>query len=85
MFQVSLAGHGSSRTVRRLCVCLAAGLVLAVAVPAASPGSATPVGAGTVYGGVTVQGWPVVIQLSRSGRQVARANIGIRPRTCKGR
>lgn len=32
---------------------------------------------GTVFGGVTAQGYPVVVELSKTGRKVVRADIGM--------
>jgi len=38
----------------------------------------TAAAAGTVYGGLTTQHFPVVIETSKNGRTVVHANIGIR-------
>ena len=59
---------------------------VALAVPIAAPASTHTLGraaaqkkpAGLVFGGVTSQGGPVVVELSKSGRQMARAVVGIR-------
>ena len=56
---------------------LAAAAAVAVVAPAATDAAgATP--RGTVYGGLTDQGFPVVIETGRDGRTVPRATIGIR-------
>ncbi len=47
---------------------------LAVAGPVALAQGAT---LGTVFGGVTAQDFPVVIQLNKTGRQLVRATIGL--------
>ena len=60
---------------------LALAAALAVAVPMAAtasshvadPSARSSGAGGLVYGGQTSQGWPVVIQVSRNGRQVVRA------------
>ena len=64
----------------------------AVGVPLAA--SATPHGdgsyarsaaaAGVTFGGVTPQGWPVVIQFNKSQRRVVRAVIGLQLRCTSG-
>lgn len=62
---------------------LAASAVLAavaVAGPTAVAQSATSkarISQGYVYGGVTASGYPVVIKLSRTGKQVVRATMGL--------
>jgi hypothetical protein len=48
--------------------------VLAATAPAATTG--------TVLGGETSEGWPVVVELSKNGKQVVRASAGIHL-TCK--
>jgi hypothetical protein len=40
--------------------------------------------AGVTYGGLTSQGWPVVIQLNKSQRRVVRAVIGLHLRCTSG-
>ena len=64
---------GSSRVRRIGFACGVAAAVLAV-VPLAALAAA----GGTVFGGTTSQGMPVVIETSRNGRKVVRATIGIR-------
>jgi hypothetical protein len=59
---------------RRLCA-VALGTVAAVG---AVPGSASAAAAGTAYGGVTPQGWPVALEMNKSGKQIVRATIGLR-------
>jgi hypothetical protein len=54
---------------------VAATIPIAAAQAAAS--SKTSVAQGFVYGGVTASGFPVVIQLSKSGKKVALASIGL--------
>jgi hypothetical protein len=51
------------------------------------PAAARPAAAGgTAYGGTTAQDFPVVIEMSRTGRKVVDARIGIRlPCTAGGR
>lgn len=79
-----LSGGGSVE--RRLgCACAVAAAALAVsplsaaARPDHGSPSATSAGAGgTVYGGSTAQGFPVVIATSKNGRKVVKASIAIR-------
>jgi hypothetical protein len=52
--------------------CFSLAITAALGVPAAATAAA-----GVVYGGVTKESWPVMIQLSASGRQVVRAAIGL--------
>ena len=47
---------------------------LGIAGPVALANGAT---IGTVYGGVTAQEYPVVLQLSKNGRKLVRADIGL--------
>jgi hypothetical protein len=84
--------------VHRLAVVLVAALTPYAAIVASAAGSAGPAGkaakrsahhgakrstsAGVVLGGVTSTGWPVVIQVSRDGRQVVRATMGL-PMKCQ--
>jgi hypothetical protein len=57
----------------------------AVSVPVAATASSHLVGApagsaaakGVVYGGMTAQGWPVVIEVSKDRRRVAQATAGL--------
>jgi hypothetical protein len=49
----------------------------ATATATARPEAASSAAAGGVYGGVTPQSWPVVVEVSRNGRQVIRAVIGL--------
>ena len=67
---------------RRLClvrssaVAVAAAAVAALAAPAATGAStATPRG---TYGGVTGQGFPVIVDVSRTGRLVVRVLVAVR-------
>jgi hypothetical protein len=66
-----------------------AGVVVAVvvaAVPSVAsarvhgplPHTGSAAAGGSVFGGVTAQGWPISLTLSRSRRQVTRAVVGIR-------
>jgi hypothetical protein len=59
---------------------VAAALVVPLAAPAsthrASRAPAQPVG--VVLGGANSQGWPIVIELSKNGRQAVRVSTGIR-------
>jgi hypothetical protein len=59
----------------------------ALAVPLAAPASThttgstvarTAAAAGTVFGGVNAQGWPVVLEMSKNGRRVVKAVSGLR-------
>lgn len=43
----------------------------------AGPRAARSAVAGVVYGGVTPQRWPVVVEVSRNRRQVVGANVGL--------
>jgi hypothetical protein len=63
--------------------CGAAALLIVVPLAAASPGTPAPTArsaatAGAVYGGITAQDFPVIIELRSNRRQVVRAAIGIR-------
>jgi hypothetical protein len=44
----------------------------------ASPRVTAAAAGGTVYGGITAQQFPVVIEASKNGRKVAKANIALR-------
>jgi hypothetical protein len=59
---------------KRRMLAIAALTSLAAAGPIAIAQGAT---LGTVFGGVTAQDFPVVIQLSKTGRKVVRADIGL--------
>jgi hypothetical protein len=59
---------------QRRMLAVAALASLGVAGPVALAQGAT---VGTVFGGVTAQDYPVVIQLSKTGRKVVRADIGM--------
>jgi hypothetical protein len=59
---------------KRRMLAVAALTSFAAATPIAIAQSAT---LGTVFGGVTAQDFPVVIQLSKTGRKVVRADIGL--------
>lgn len=65
------------------CAIAAGALVVSPLTAAARPehGSSratTAAAGGTVYGGVTAQGFPVVIETSKNGRKVVRAAIALR-------
>jgi len=64
---------------RMLAVAALATVAVAGPIVAAAEGAASnaKVAQGLVYGGVTASGYPVVIRLSRNGRQVVRASIGL--------
>lgn len=62
---------------RNLALAPLAALALAVAVPVASSGAATKKASAVVFGDVTSQGYPVVVELSKSGKKVVRAAIGL--------
>jgi hypothetical protein len=60
--------------------------ILAAAVGAAAPLAATaptvapakaPAPSGVVFGGHTAQSWPIVVEVSRNGRQVVRVDVGL--------
>jgi hypothetical protein len=53
-----------------------------VAKHSARHGKKRPVPAGVVFGGVTSAGWPVVIEVSRDGREVVRATMAV-PLKCQ--
>jgi len=59
---------------QRRVLAVAALASIAGAVPVAVAQGAT---LGTVFGGVTAQDYPIVIQLSKTGRKVVRADIGL--------
>ncbi len=63
----------------RRILAVAASATLAVAGPIAASNAATKAKAapGVVYGAVTSQGYPVVIELSKTGRKVVGASIGL--------
>ena len=62
---------------RMLAIAALASLSVAGPVAAAQGASASKVTQGVVYGAVTSQDYPVVIKLSKTGRKVVRATIGI--------
>jgi len=65
---------------RRMLAVAALATVAATAPIAAAQGAASSkakVAQGFVFGGVTATGYPVVIRLSRSGKRVVRASIGL--------
>ncbi len=64
---------------RRMLAVTALASVAAAGPIAAAQGASSSAKAakGVVYGAVTSQGFPVVIQLSKTGRQVVRAAIGL--------
>ena len=63
---------------RMLAVAALASVAVAGPIAAAEGASSSAKAAqGLVFGAVTAQGYPVVIQLSKTGRQVTRATIGI--------
>jgi hypothetical protein len=80
-----------SRSARRLGALAAAGIT-AICIPltaSASPHGDSPDArsaavAAVTYGGVTGQGWPVVVELSRNKRRVVRAVVGIALRCTAG-
>jgi hypothetical protein len=59
---------------------VAAGVALAVpfAAPASTDTASTSAVSGVVFGGLTAQDWPVVVELSKNGRRVVRASAGLR-------
>jgi hypothetical protein len=73
----------ASGTLRRLGLVVAAAGVAAVGAPvvaSARPQSATLSAAGSAgaaYGGVTPQGWAVVVELNKNRKKVVRATIGL--------
>jgi hypothetical protein len=50
--------------------------LVAVAAAAMPASGASAAASGVVYGGITPQKWPVVIQVARDGRSIERAAIG---------
>ena len=75
----------TQRRIGALCAIVGGGLVFvgsplaAAARPEHGSSRATTAAAGgTVYGGVTAQGFPVVIETSKNGRKVVVASIAIR-------
>jgi hypothetical protein len=50
---------------------------LSAGAAATARAAATPV-AGTVFGGFTSQGWPVVLEVPKGGKRIASAGIGLR-------
>ena len=62
---------------RMLAAAALASLSVAGPVAAAQGASASKVTQGVVYGAVTSQDYPVVIKLSKTGRKVVRATIGM--------
>jgi hypothetical protein len=61
------------RTKASLGLCLVVALCVSALVTPA--GAASPPKGGGTYGGFTKSGWPLVIQVARSGKQVTRAGI----------
>jgi hypothetical protein len=60
----------------KLCgACLAAGAVAAA--PALAAGTARSPSPGHVYGGVTPQNWPIVVDVNKAGTSVTRIVIGL--------
>ena len=57
------------------CAALAAA---ALGSPGARPRAALTAATGSVFGGVTSQGWPVVIELNKTRSQIVRATVGLR-------
>ena len=73
--------HRLSKSAFRLAVVAIAAAVGVPLAASASPGNGGPyvrsaAVVGETYGGVTPQGWPVVIQLSKSQRRVVRVAVG---------
>ena len=62
---------------RMLAVATLAALSVAGPIAAAQGAASKKVTQGVVYGAVTSQGYPVVIKLSKTGRKVVRATIGL--------
>ena len=81
-----------SRTASRLGGLLAVAMTAAVVIPPAASASPHSHGAsarsaaatGLVYGGVTPQGWPVVIELKKNQRRVVRSVFGFDLRCTSG-
>ena len=72
--------RGASKVVRRLGWGAALAGAVAIGAPlvaSASPQATSAAAAGAVYGGVTPQGWPVVVELNKSRKQVVKATIGL--------
>ena len=71
---------------RRVGALTAVAIVTAVGIPMAAgasqhsdnPYARSAAATGVVYGGRTSQGWPVMIELTKTGRKVAQAVIGLR-------
>jgi hypothetical protein len=73
----------SQRRIGWACAIAAGALVVSPLTAAARPGdgssqATTAAAGGTVYGGVTAQGFPVVIEASKNGRKVVQATIAMR-------
>lgn len=71
------------RRVGWACAVAAGALAVSPLTAAARPDGGSPrataaAAGGTVYGGVTAQGFPVVIETAKNGRKVANATVGIR-------
>jgi hypothetical protein len=60
------------------CAVAVGALVVAPVTASARPQAATAAAGGTVYGGVTSQGFPVVIETTRSGRKITGTTVAIR-------
>lgn len=54
---------------------------IVAALGATVPAGATAPEPGGVYGGITPQNWPVIVQVARDGRSITRAAIAL-DRTC---
>jgi hypothetical protein len=72
--------RGATKAVRRFGWVVALAGAVAIGVPlvaSASPQATSAAAGGAAYGGVTPQGWPVVIELNRTRKQVVKATIGL--------
>jgi hypothetical protein len=79
--------HGTwAGTSKRTLASAGLAAAIALAVPLAAPASTHSTGSavagaaatGVAFGGLTAQGWPVVVELSKNGRRVVRASTGLR-------
>jgi hypothetical protein len=76
MFRSGSRRHGRPWT-RVLLPVAAVALVGGVSTQPAGALAARPAAAGHVVGGVTTQGWPIVIEVDRNGRRVVRVVVGM--------
>jgi hypothetical protein len=56
---------------------LAVAVAVALGAPTSAPAAPQATGGGVVFGGLTSQRWPVVVEFSRDGRKVVLASVAL--------